>query len=260
MVSEYLWLVAPTNLALSSDEVHVFRASLDVPASHVHSMQQTLMRDELRRAARFYFKKDRQHFIVARGLLRTILSRYLDMEPHRLRFCYSDYGKPALVPTSAQTVLNFNLSHSDGLALYAVTRGRQIGVDIERIRVGFEQEQIATRFFSPQENAVLRALSVQMRPEAFFNCWTRKEAYIKAKGEGLSLPLDQFDISLASSKPATLLNTRGEPQNASRWSLEELKPGPGFVAALAVEGHGWRLACWQWPDSTSGSYRIITPK
>ena len=247
-IPEYSWFLLPTNLALSSDEVHVLRASLDVPTSRVHAMQQILTADELNRAARFCFQKDRQHFIVARGLLRSILGRYLDMEPNRLRFCYGDHGKPVLVPTSGQLTLRFNLSHSGGVALYAVTYGREIGIDLERVCVDFQYEQIAARFFSLRENTVLRALPTKMRPEAFLNCWTRKEAYIKAKGEGLSLPLDQFDVSLAPGELAALLNTRGEPQEASRWSLQELNPGPGFVAALAVEGHGWRLACWQWPD------------
>lgn len=247
-IPKHSWLLAPPNLTLSSDEVHVLRASLDVPTSRVQSMQQTLSANELSRAGRFYFRKDRQRYIVTRGLLRTILSRYLDTEPNQLRFCYGDHGKPTLVATSGQRALSFNLSHSGGLALYAVTCGREIGIDLERVRVDFDYEQIAARFFSPPENAVLGGLPSKIKPEAFFNCWTRKEAYIKARGEGLSLPLDQFDVSVAPAEPAALLNTRGDPHETFRWSLHELKPAPGHVAALAVEGHGWQLASWQWPD------------
>jgi len=248
MVSEYSWLVAPANLALSSDEVHVWCAFLDSPMSGVQSLRQTLTGDELDGAARFYFQKDRQRFIVARGLLRTLLSLYLDKEPNQLRFCYSEHGKPALVTISGQTALNFNLSHSDGLALYAVTRGRKIGIDVERVRVVLEYDQIAARFFSPTENAVLRALPAKIKHEAFFHCWTRKEAYIKARGEGLSLPLHQFDVSLAPGEQAQLLNTKGDPHEAFRWSLQDLRPASGYVAALAVEGDGWHLTCSQWPN------------
>jgi len=252
MAPEPLWLPPPTDLALLSDEVHVWRALLDLPVSRIQSLQHTLAADELRRADRFHFQKHHQRFVVARGLLRTILGCYLDIEPGQLRFCYSDYGKPSL-STPGQKALSFNLSHSGGLALYAVTRNREVGIDLERIRTDFEYAQIAERFFSPRENTVLRALPVSLKPEAFFTCWVRKEAYIKARGEGLSLPLDQFDVSLAPGEPAILLNTRGDSQEANRWSLRELSPGPGYAAALAVKGHGWRLACWQWPE------RVLSP-
>lgn len=243
-----LWYPPPTDLTLSSDEAHVWRASLDQPTSRLQSLQHTLAADELSRATRFRFQKDRHHFIIARGLLRAILSRYLDVEPSQLRFYYSDYGQSSLTPTPGQDTLRFSLSHSDGLALYAVTRGREIGVDLERVRPVAEAEQIAERFFSAQENAVFRTLPASLKYEAFFTCWTCKEAYIKARGKGLSLPLDQFDVSLVPGEPAMLLSTRGDPQEASRWSLRDLMPGPGYMAALAVEGHGWRLTCWQFPE------------
>jgi len=167
-----------------------------------------------------------------------------------LRFSYSPYGKPSLAEEFNVGALCFNLSHADGLALYAVTCGRQLGVDIERVRADLVDAQVAEQFFSPQEVAALRALSGNIQPQAFFNCWTRKEAYIKARGEGLSLPLDQFDVSLAPGEPAALLRTGGEPREVTRWSLKELSPGGDYVAALAVEGHGWRLRCWQWSQKS----------
>ncbi len=242
------WCPPPENLTLGNDEVHVWRAFLDLPASQVQSLQQTLVAEELRRAERYYFQKDREHFIVARGLLRAILGRYLRIEPSQLRFCYGPHGKPELAGQTGGEALRFNVSHSHGLALYALTRDRKIGVDLERIRPDLADEKIAERFFSPREVAVLRALPTNMQPEAFFACWTRKEAYLKARGEGLALCLDQFDVSLAPGEPAALLSTNGDPQEVSRWSLQELDPGPGYVAALAVEGHAWQLKCWQWPD------------
>jgi 4'-phosphopantetheinyl transferase len=123
-----------------------------------------------------------------------------------------------------------------------------VGIDLERIRLDLAVAEIAERFFSRREVAMLRALSTDVQQQAFFRCWTRKEAYIKARGEGLSLPLDQFDVSLAPGEPAAVLGTQPDPSEASRWSLQELTPAPGYAAALAVKGHSWRLTCWQWPD------------
>ncbi|MBC8427729.1 4'-phosphopantetheinyl transferase superfamily protein [bacterium] len=240
------WYPPPEPLTLGKNEVHVWRASLDLPAAQAQSLQHTLATEELRRAERYYFQKDRKHFIVARGLLRDILGRYLKMEPGLLRFCYNPYGKPGLAGDTGGETLCFNVSHSHGLALYAVTRDRAVGVDVEFIRPDLATEDIAERFFSPREVAVFRALSANMKPEAFFNCWTRKEAYIKARGKGLSIPLDQFDVSLAPGEPAALLSVNGEPQEASRWLLQELDVGSGYAAALAAEDHYWQLKCWQW--------------
>lgn len=241
------WLSPPTGLALPGNEVHVWRASLDLPSPRAQSLQRTLAADELRHVKRLNCPRDRQRSIVARGTLRTILSRYLDMDPRQLRFHYDNHGKPSVVSTSGQETLYFNLSHSDGLALYAVARDRQIGIDLERVCPVAEAEQIAERFFSAQEKTVFRSLPADLKYEAFFTCWTRKEAYIKARGAGMSLHLDQFDVSLIPGKPAVLLSTREDPREALRWSLRELTPGPGYVAALAVEGHGWHLVCWQLP-------------
>lgn len=245
--SERAWHAPPADLALTDDSIHVWRTSLDLSPAHLQRLQQTLAPDEANRAARFHFERDRRHFIVARGVLRDILSRYLGTEPGQLRFSYTEYGKPALLGAPGRETLNFNVSHSHGMALYAVTRGREIGVDIEHIREDFECEQIAERFFSSQENEVLRALPAEVKHVAFFNCWTRKEAYIKAIGEGLSHPLDQFDVSLAPDEPAALLNTRGNPQEARRWTIQALFPSSGYVAALAAEGSGWQIRCWEWP-------------
>lgn len=241
-----LWRCPPADLVLADDDVHVWRASLNPSAEHVRDLQRTLTPDEQERAARFRFQRDRDHFIVARGVLRAILGRYLGVEPSQLRFCYSSYGKPALAEKFGRKKLNFNLAHSHELALYAVTRGRTVGIDLEYMRADLAGEQIAERFFSPREVAVLRTLPRNKQEEAFFNCWTRKEAYVKAIGEGLSMPLDQFDVSLVPGEPALLVSTHKDPREAARWSLRALAPGSGYVAALAVEGHTWRLTCWQW--------------
>ncbi len=248
LTPDTLWSSPPKKLILGHDEVHVWRVALNIKESRIQSLRRTLTADERARAERFHFQKDRDQFTVARGALRVILGRYLDVEPSRLRFSYSPYGKPSLSRESGAGDLSFNLSHAGEMALYAVTRGREIGIDVERIRTDFASEQIAERFFSPREVAVLRALSGKMQPQAFFNCWTRKEAYIKARGEGLSLPLDQFDVSLVPGQMAALLSTSGDPQEAFRWSLREVAPAAGYVAAFAVEGDDWQLKCWQWPE------------
>jgi 4'-phosphopantetheinyl transferase len=239
-----VWDSPPTNLAISRDEVHVWRASLEHPAGYIQRLTQTLSEDERQRADRFRFERDRRRYIVGRGLLRAILGRYLNLVPGQLRFRYGPRGKPALAETRDE--LCFNIAHSHELALYAVAQGQEVGVDIEHVHSIYELEQMAERFFSSREVAVLRALPPDQKQEAFFNCWTRKEAYIKAIGDGLSRPLDQFDVSLAPGEPARLLNVAGDSQEASRWSIRALMPASGYVAALAVAGHGWRLQCWQW--------------
>src|SRR5579859_6224908 len=182
---ESQWSSPPEQLVLGNDEVHVWRAGLDLSISRVQALEQTLAADEQARASKFHFQKDRTHYIVARGLLRAILGRYyLSREPHALQFCYNAYGKPALAGEDAGDALSFNTSHSRGMVLYAVARIPNIGVDIEYINTRIECEQIAGRFFSQQEVSMLRSVPQQMQQEAFFNYWTRKEAYIKARGMG----------------------------------------------------------------------------
>jgi 4'-phosphopantetheinyl transferase len=242
------WRSPPETLVLGLDEVHVWRANLDQTPSQIQSFRHNLATDEQARAERFHFERDREHFIVARGVLRAILGGYLKRAPEGLSFCYGSHGKPALAGESGGDAIRFNVSHSHGIALYAVTRGREVGVDLERIRFNLAVAEIAERFFSRREVAMLRTLPTEEQREAFFRSWTRKEAYLKARGEGLSSPLDQIDVSPASGKPDAVPGTQPDSSEASRWTFQELAPAPGYVAALAVEGHGWRLTCWQWPD------------
>jgi 4'-phosphopantetheinyl transferase len=241
------WQQAAHPPPLTTDDVHVWRIALEVGDPLLSRLRDILSDDEQRRADRFYFEKDRRHFTAARGALRILLAGYLSGRPEVVRFAYNNYGKPRLAETDNQSDLRFNLTHSHGLALLAVTRGREIGVDVERVRdIERDGEALAERFFSPRETAVLHSLPPQLRREAFFHCWTRKEAYIKAQGKGLSLPLDQFDVSLHPDEPAVLLATQHNPQEAQRWSLQSLLPDEGYVGALAIEGHSWRLWCGAW--------------
>lgn len=239
----------PKNILLEKDEVHVWSANLNLSEKQVKKLQLYLSADELQRAQRFYFARDQQHFIVARGVLRKILSHYLQRQPYEINFEYNRYGKPFLMRELGGDVFRFNLSHSHGLALYAITLRREIGVDVELIREDFSDLEIADRFFSPNEVSVLRSLPSENQREAFFLCWTRKEAFIKAKGKGLSIPLDQFDVSLAPGQPAALLKTRYDSNEASHWSLFNLTLNhPGYAAAVAVEGQKCRLKFWQWSE------------
>jgi 4'-phosphopantetheinyl transferase len=234
----------PTSrLALSSDDVQILYASLEQPATLVCQLAQVLSDDERGRAERFHFERDMRRFTVSHGLLRIILGRYLGVEPGRLCFHYGTHGKPYLSPRSVHLPLQFNLSHSHELVLYALTLDRQIGVDVEYVRPIQDMEQIAARFFSPPEYAALCSLPESQKLEAFFNCWTRKEAYIKAIGDGLVHPLDRFQVSLAPGEPARLLSVEGAPEEAERWVLRSLTPVHGYIAALAVEGSDWRLKC-----------------
>ena len=249
---ESLWCPAPEPLHLGPDEVHVWRATLDLPLSWVQTLQQTLAAEEQIRAAQFRFPKDRMHFIVAHGLLRAILARYLRRESHTLQFCYSQYGKPSLDRECGSDALSFSMTHSLGMALYAITRSRDIGIDLEHIDTNVACNQIAERFFSAYEVSMLREVPKQIQHEVFFCCWTRKEAYLKARGTGLSLALSQFDVSVTPGGSVALLGTREEDQDIARWSLHDLSPDFGYVAALAVEGHSCRLKCWQWPEVKEG--------
>ncbi len=228
------WLPMPLNLTLSTDEVHIFLAHLDVSAAQLPQLAQTLSSDEQARAERFYFEQHRHRYIAGRGILRTILGRYLGIEPEKVQFAYSSRGKPMLVSSQ----FSFNLSHSENLALYAVTRDRLVGVDIEYMRPMSDLEQLAKRFFLPTESVVLRSLPPQQQAETFFRYWTCKEAYLKATGDGLS-QLEQIEVSLTPEAPARL-------QTSTDWSLTEIVPADNYLAAVAVAGTGCHLQYWQY--------------
>lgn len=238
-------------LDVAHDEIHVWLAHLDGPTSRVRTLVQTLSPDERARAARFHLARLRDRFVVARGLLRVTLGRYLRMPPGQVRFSYGPYGKPALDEECNPCSLRFSVSHSDSLVLYAVARGREVGIDLERIRAEVAWREIAVRFFSPLEHEVLRTLSAPLAREAFFIGWVRKEAYVKAKGTGFAAGLDEFVVSLDPKEPAALLSTKWDPEEPARWSFFTLTPGPGYVAALAAERCRCSLKCWQMLDAWS---------
>jgi 4'-phosphopantetheinyl transferase len=241
------WLTPPSRPRVNADEVHIWRASLMMREEEMVTLLRSLSEDELRHAYRLRLPRERARFIAARGILRNILSRYLRTQPDLVRFGYNAYGKPELLDAEGDTQLRFNLSHAGRVVLYAVASGREVGVDVESVCDDVACAEVAAQFFSRGEAEALAALPERSRTRAFYNCWTRKEAYIKARGMGLTLPLDCFDVSLAPGEPAALLATRDDEPEAMRWSLREIDVGPSHIAAVAVEGRGWRQCCWLWP-------------
>lgn len=222
---------------LGVTDVHVWRIGLRLKKSELARCRATLTTDERTRAARLLSPTHGRRFTAGRGILRRLLGKYLGTPPEDVILTCNTYGKPSLGGGAPR--LRFNLSHSGDIALYAFSRSRELGVDIERVDPKMATEAIADQFFSPTEVTALRAVPRSRRPRAFFACWTRKEAYIKARGKGLSLPLDRFAVSIGPGKASLLRSYIAG--DVDRWSLKDLTPGPGYAGALAVEGKGWRL-------------------
>ena len=243
------WLRPPDGLALGPGEVHLWRTPLDLQVPTLERLYATLADDEKARAERFRLPEGRARFTAARGVLRDILARYAGADPAGLRFGYQPSGKPFLLAATGAADLQFNLSHSKGKGLYVVTLGKQVGVDVERVRQGEEFSQIADRFFTSREAAALRNCPAPIQAEAFFRCWTRKEAFIKASGKGFAFGLGNFEVSIEPGDTDALLGASGDPAALERWRLSDVDAADGFAAAVAVEHRGPAFSCWEWPES-----------
>ncbi|MEM1116827.1 MAG: 4'-phosphopantetheinyl transferase superfamily protein [Bacteroidota bacterium] len=247
------WRTPPARPALPEAEIHVWRVSLAPEAREVDRLGAWLAPDERARAARFRFDRHRRRYVVARGRLREILGRYLGAPPEALAFQYGDHGKPALA--EAASGLTFNVSHTADHALVAVARGRRLGVDLEVVRPLPDADAIAERFFSASEVAAYRAVPETGRPAAFFACWTRKEAFVKAVGDGLTYGLSTFDAAVAPEAETPLLRVRSADARAAGWDAADVPLGPGLAAAVAADRPGWRWVGWHDPAHEPGADR-----
>lgn len=218
---------------LPASVVHLWTKSLDTSLDEVERCYELLSSEERARAQRFLVEPPRRAFILTRGTLRLLLGKYLDRAPRELSFRYTEFGKPLM---NEGNQLRFNVSHTNGMALLAFVKGPELGVDIEKIRPVKDLKDLANRFFSVSERQKLNELEAEDELQAaFFRCWTRKEAYIKGKGEGLSIPLHQFDVSLEPGEQQALIATRPDPSEARRWLLRDINVDPCYMAALAIE-------------------------
>jgi len=247
-------LAADVDVALSADsrflryknEVHVWHQEL-LESEPAQKFAPLLSPDERQRAARFRFPVDRQRFMVARATLRQLLAEYLEIAPSDISFRYSANGKPELAG-ELDSAIRFNVAHSQSTAAFAFTLGPRVGIDVELVRDDVDADAIARRFFSESEQDSLARLSGAQKYLGFFNCWTRKEAYLKAVGSGLfSLPLRDFDVTLAPGEPAKLLATRPNAALASHWSMSALTLRTDYAAAVVAEGPRLELSVRQFP-------------
>lgn len=232
-------------LRLAPGTIQIWAVDLDPPAGAVQRLGLLLAEDEWARANRFRFERHRRQYVVGRGALRTLVGAYAGLAPRALRFTYGPRGKPFLAPGQGSEDLFFNLSNSEELALVGFARGAEIGVDVEYLKPMPDLEQVAERFFSVGERSVLRGLAPELKKEGFFNCWTRKEAYLKAVGEGLAVPLDSFDVTLAPGEPARMIAIEGDAVRAQRWFYRHLRPAADYIGAIAVEGGSWQVEAFR---------------
>jgi 4'-phosphopantetheinyl transferase len=228
-----------TSARLSPGELHVWWIKLPSERDDLSVLESALSHDERNHANRFRSPVQKNEFIAARAALRDILAGYVGVPPGRLSFHYGSFGKPALSPMFGPCGIKFNMSHSFGMALLAVANA-EVGVDIERIDPALAEEQLADRLFSVPEISSLRCLPLAMQPEAFFNCWTRKEAYLKAVGLGLCGALDSFDVSVAPDASTVILH------EGAAWLIQGMVLGPDYIGAVAVEGTTWSIRVLNW--------------
>ena len=251
------WASRPNIPPLAGNEIHVWATVLAAPANILEGLFHHLSPDEKERANKFKFEKHRNRYIAGRGVLRTILGQYLSVDPADLRFVYAENGKPTLAEEIAGAGIHFNLAHTGELALLAVTRIGRIGVDVESVRSVKNVDELVARFFSSRENALFQKVPEENKPAAFFNLWTRKEALLKATGEGITRSLSLVEVSFLPGEPARLVAISGDTMKAAQWSLRELSPATGYAAAVAIQlgtsniqlgkdSDSLNVRCWRW--------------
>jgi 4'-phosphopantetheinyl transferase len=238
--AESLWQARDACPPLGPRDVHVWRIELDRCRAHSEALAAPLSAEERSYASRFLHEGDRTRYIATRGALRHILGGYVNSAPETIVFSYGARGKPELSEPRTSR-LGFNVSHSRDIALCAVARTRQVGIDVEYLRPITDALDIAERFFSSGESAALRAIPLERQRSAFFACWTRKEAYVKALGEGLAVPLQSFEVAFDDPELTGLRSIGGSVEAARGWTIRDLALGPGYAGAVAVEGRDWAV-------------------
>ena len=234
------WQTPENSFRIPKNEAHVWRLPLELKTNELDKANSFLFENELVRAQRFYFDKHRNHYIAARAQMRMVLSQYLNQDNKDIEFSYNEFGKPFF----ENNAIHFNLSHSHNLALLAVNLEYELGVDIEWMKRKTNLLKIGERFFSGNEYAELKSLPAQFQRQGFFNCWTRKESYIKARGKGLMIPLSEFEVSLLPGEPARLKSTLHDPEGVKRWSLYTFDPHPDYAAALTINTARTKISLW----------------
>ncbi|MGD9162336.1 MAG: 4'-phosphopantetheinyl transferase superfamily protein [Desulfobacteraceae bacterium] len=232
-----IWTSPPPGLKAVNGEVHVWCIHLDMSSMQIQQMEAILSDDELAKAHRFHFDTHRRRYIARHGMLRKVLSKYLYLDPGQIQFNYRPLGKPTLACFKNHTPLCFNLSHSNELALLAITFNRSIGVDIEFKRSNTDLASIAKHYLSPYEYELIKSLSSNHRIDTFFDLWTLKEAYLKATGEGIG-GLEKVEFSMSSYDPPQVIINKENTNTSNNWTISQLMPSQGYTAGLAVEGNG----------------------
>ncbi len=232
---EQIWHKPLTPPILANNQAHIWRASLDVPAGEIERLTTFLSPDEIVRANKFKFARDKKRFIAARGILRELLANYLQITANQIEFSYSDRGKPHLAASIPDLSLQFNLSHSQNYALYGFTRNCRLGIDLEYLRSMNDAAKIAKRFFSAAESELISSLTADKQKRVFFQLWTAKEAYLKATGEGLAGLLSEIEISITPESSVTLLSVQGNVETAANWAMTSFVPVTDYVGTVVIE-------------------------
>ena len=240
-----LWKKPPVKLSLSEKHIDIWRTSLDLPQRQIDEYKSLLAPDEIERADRFKVKRKYREYLISRGLLRRVLGHALRIDPAGLEFEYSEHDKPFLDLIHKGRPVTFNVSHTHEQTLIAVTLEHALGIDIEHVRHDVQFRQLARRFFSAQEARELETYTEAGIPRAFFACWTRKEAFVKALGDGISFGLNEFSVAVDPFADDVALTTHWDPEEAGNWSLTNIRTDPDYIAALAVAGQGFKIRYWE---------------
>jgi 4'-phosphopantetheinyl transferase len=241
--------VLPPQPLMDSD-LNIWRASLSGSLDELSYFDSLLSPDEKARAERFYFERDRNRYIFGRGILRVLVGSYLQVEASKITFVYGPHGKPAIESMHSNKTLQFNLAHSNEWAVYAFGWDQPLGIDLEHIRPMPDVDDLAERFFSATESALIHSLADEQKWETFFTIWTCKEAFLKASGSGLTSPLNQFEVSPKASGGMRLTSISGNPKPAARWRVEIFKLIADYQSAIAVEDHSGKIIFHQFDGQT----------